>query len=58
MLSKAALDTPLSNPSRNRQAAQTPVSSRMAPPHFSHFEELASALTTESESPSEFFIAS
>src|SRR4029077_18455024 len=54
-----AFDTspPVSNPSRRRQLTQTPVSSRMVAPHFSHFACSFVALGSGSERESESVIA-
>src|SRR5207248_1418193 len=57
-LSETALDTspPVSSPSSKRQLTQTPVSSRMVAPHFSHFAVPLLALGSESDRWSEVFI--
>src|SRR5437667_12098955 len=57
-LSKAVLETSptASSPSRNRQLTHTPVSRRVAAPHFSHFTGFSFVLGNESETSSEFLI--
>src|SRR5947209_4552845 len=58
MLSKTPCDIPAtaSSPARKRQLTQTPVSSRMVAPHFTHLAGLLLAFGSESEGPPDLFI--